>query len=66
MKTQLLTQMIEHASINQRSKRLANLALQIAVDPELGDEVTIDNFDASIYSVGDIRLIRQVINYHII
>lgn len=61
----LLTQMIELAATNQNSKRLANLALQIAVDPELDDYVTIESFNNEQYEVGNIRLIKQCVNFNL-
>jgi hypothetical protein len=65
MNKQLLIQMLELAANNQRSKRITELALQIAVDPELGDTVTVEDISNSIYTVGNIRLLKQCINFRL-
>ena len=59
MEKELLIKMIEHANATRQSKRLSNLALQIAVDPELGDDVTIEDFLNESYIVRDITNIKR-------
>lgn len=65
MNTQLLIQMVSLAATNQDSKLLYKLALQLAVDPELGDEVTIENFKNEYYDVRSIRLIKVCMNFRL-
>jgi hypothetical protein len=66
MNKQLLLQMLELAYTNQQFKYLNELCLQIAVDPELNDDVNIENFSNEFYSVRSIRLIKQCINFKLI
>jgi hypothetical protein len=66
MKKTLLLQMIELANTNRQFKALAELALQIAVDPELDDIVTIDSFSNEFYSVRAISWIKQCFNFKLI
>lgn len=63
MEKELLIKMIEHANATRQSKRLSNLALQIAVDPELGDDVTIEDFLNESYIVRDITNIKRCIMF---
>jgi hypothetical protein len=64
MNKQLLIQMIELAAANQHSTKIADMALQIAVDPELGDTVTIEDF-IPVYTESNIRLLKQCINFRL-
>ena len=66
MKKQLLIQMLELAYINQQSKHINELCLQIAVDPELNDIVNISDFSNEFYSVRAIRWINQCFNLKLI
>lgn len=66
MNKQLLLQMIELANTNQKSKHIAELALQIAVDPELNDIVNISDFSNEFYSVRSIRWIKQCFNFKLL
>lgn len=66
MNKQLLLQMIELASTNQKSKHIAELTLQIAVDPELNDDIVINDFSNEFYSVRNIRWIKQCFNFKFI
>lgn len=59
MNKELLIKMLELAYNNQKSKSISDLCLQIAVDPELNDNVEISDFSNEFYSVRDIRFIRQ-------
>ena len=59
----LLIKMIDLAANNQNSKNLSNLALQLAVDPDLDDIVTVDSFSTEVYSAKDIEYIEQCINF---
>ena len=59
MEKELLIKIIEHANATRQSKRLSELALQIAVDPELGDDVTIEDFLNEYYKVRDITNIKR-------
>lgn len=63
MNKQLLIQMLELAYKNQQFKHINNLCLQIAVDPELEDNVNIVDFSNEFYSVRDIRWIKQCFNF---
>ena len=62
----LLTQMIELAKTNKPSKHLNMLALQITVDPELNDDVVIEDFSNEFYSVSSLRRIKQCFNFQLI
>ena len=55
MKKLLLVQMLELAAINHKSNRIHEFALKITVDPELLDDITIDDFPNEFYSVREIR-----------
>ena len=66
MKKQLLIEILQHAYSNQLSKSINDLLLQIAVDPELGDDITIDSFSNEFYSVRSIRWLKQIITFRII
>ena len=66
MEKQLLIQMLELAYINQSSKHINELCLQIAVDPELNDVVSISNFSNEFYSVKSIRWIKQCFNFKLL
>ena len=63
MDKQLLLNMLTVACTNKPSKHLSELLLQIAVDPELDDEVTLDCFSNEFYSVRSISMIRQCFNF---
>ena len=58
--------MLELAYINQQSKHINELCLQIAVDPELNDIVNISDFSNEFYSVRSIRWINQCFNFKLI
>lgn len=62
----LLLQMLEIANKNQTSKALNELCLQIAVDPELNDVVNITDFSNELYSVRNIRWIKQCFNFKLL
>lgn len=62
----LLLQMLELSYSNQSSKALNELCLQIAVDPELGDIVSITDFSNELYSVRSIRWIKQCFNFKLL
>ena len=66
MNKQLLIQMLELAYINQSSKHVNELCLQIAVDPELDDTVNIDDFSSELYSVRSIRWIKQCFHFKLL
>ena len=65
MNTQLLIKMLELASANRSRKHVSSLALQIAVDPELGDEVTMEDFPNDRYDVRSIKWICQCISFQV-
>jgi len=46
--------MLELSNTNRPFKYVSELLLQIAVDPELDDNVSIDDFDNEFYSVRSI------------
>lgn len=66
MNKQLLLQMLELAYNNQQSKSISELCLQIAVDPELDDNVNIIDFSNESYSVRSIRYIKQCFNFKLL
>lgn len=66
MNKQLLLQMLELAYSNQKSKNISELCLQIAVDPELEDNVNIVDFSNEFYSVRSIRHIKQCFHFRLI
>lgn len=66
MNKQVLIQMLELAYTNQRTKHIYELCLQIAVDPELDDTVTIDDFSSELYSVRSIRWIKQCFHFKLL
>jgi hypothetical protein len=63
MNKQLLLQMLELASDNHPSKALSELCLQIAVDPDLEDNVYVPDFTNEFYSVQSIRWIKQCFHF---
>jgi hypothetical protein len=65
MKKSLLVQMLELAASNHKSNRIHEFALKITVDPELLDDVTIDDFPNEFYSVREIRWITQCFNFYL-
>lgn len=66
MKKILLIQMLELAYKNTERKYIIELCLQIAVDLELDDIVTIESFSNEFYSVRSIRWINQCFNFKLI
>lgn len=63
MQKSLLLKMIELANANQGNSFLYDLALKIAVDPELDDMLIIEDFSNEFYSVREIRYIEQCFNF---
>jgi hypothetical protein len=66
MNKQLLIQMLELTYVNQRTKHIYDLYLQISVDPELDDVVNITDFSNEFYSVRSIAWIKQCLNFRLI
>ena len=65
MNKQFLLQMLELSNSNRPFKYVSELLLQIAVDPELDDNVSIDDFDNEFYSVRSLTWIRQCFNFNL-
>jgi hypothetical protein len=65
MNKQFLLQMLELSNSNKPFKYVSELLLQIAVDPELDDNVSIDDFDNEFYSVRSLTWIRQCFNFNL-
>lgn len=65
MNKQFLLQMLELSNSNRPFKYVSELLLQIAVDPELNDDVSIDDFDNEFYSVRSIKWIKQCFNFNL-
>jgi len=65
MNKQFLLQMLELSNTNRPFKYVSELLLQIAVDPELDDNVSIDDFDNEFYSVRSISWIKQCFNFNL-
>jgi len=65
MNKQFLLQMLELSNSNRPFKYVSELLLQIAVDPELDDNVSIDDFDNEFYSVRSISWIKQCFNFNL-
>ena len=65
MNKQFLLQMLELSNSNKPFKYVSELLLQIAVDPELDDNVSIDDFDNEFYSVRSISWIKQCFNFNL-
>jgi hypothetical protein len=57
--------MLELSNSNRPFKYVSELLLQIAVDPELDDNVSIDDFDNEFYSVRSISWIKQCFNFNL-
>jgi hypothetical protein len=57
--------MLELSNSNKPFKYVSELLLQIAVDPELDDNVSIDDFDNEFYSVRSISWIKQCFNFNL-
>jgi hypothetical protein len=57
--------MLELSNSNRPFKYVSELLLQIAVDPELNDDVSIDDFDNEFYSVRSIKWIKQCFNFNL-
>jgi len=57
--------MLELSNTNRPFKYVSELLLQIAVDPELDDNVSIDDFDNEFYSVRSISWIKQCFNFNL-
>ncbi len=66
MEKQLLIQMLELSNNNRPFKVTNDLALQIAVDPELNDVVAITDFSNEFYSVRAINYIKQCFNFKLL
>jgi hypothetical protein len=66
MKKELLLNMLDLSYKNQNSKYISELILQIAVDPELIDVVTIDSFSNEFYSVRSIKWIKKCFDFKLI
>ena len=66
MEKELLLNMLYLSYKNQNSKHVYELILQITVDPELIDVVTIDSFSNEFYSVRSIKWIKQCFNFKLI
>jgi len=66
MNKQLLLQMLELAYNNQQSKAISELCLQIAVDPELEDNVNLVDFSNELYSVRSIKWIKQCFHFKLL
>jgi hypothetical protein len=66
MNKQLLLQMLELAYNNQQSKAISELCLQIAVDPELEDNVNVVDFSNELYSVRSIKWIKQCFHFKLL
>ncbi len=70
MEKELLLNMLYLSHKNQNSKYISKhiyeLILQIAVDPELIDVVTIDSFSNEFYSVRSIKWIKKCFDFKLI
>jgi hypothetical protein len=66
MNKQLLLHMLQLAYSNQRSKAINELCLQIAVDPELNENLNIIDFSNEFYSVRSIRWIKQCFHFKLL
>ena len=64
MKLSTLIEMLEVGNI-YNSKRVNELLLQLAVDPELDDDVTIDSFSNEFYDVRSLGYIKQCFDFRI-
>jgi len=69
MNTQLLIQMLELSASNSDSNsitiKLLDLARQIAVDPELDDQVIMDSFSNEFYDVRSLYCIKRCFDFKV-